>query len=356
MDKKKERDEWGVMEATYLLSDREIDREKWLEECFPPWGQYVNWQIDNTKAEKGKFHLWWFGGPSWGMKLGDDVFVLDIYAGPSIVTRYENSGDCQNTGASYLHWMRLNAQVVDIWKFKRVDAYFITHHHTDHCDIYTVKAFLKTTNCKFVGPKVTAMILRGWGVPDDRIVEVAPGDTVKYGNVEVAVEQNFDMNALRTTIGLPKDAKITPKMKDVAVTYIFKSEAGNIAFIGDGTYHNGFYGVGQRHKVDVLIANMGHNANGTYDKLTPYDVYRLGKAMGAKVIIPDHYENWANTYIDPAQLERIVKENDPDMKTVILQNGAHFVYPDDADIGRYHYPDWQERYDWRKAPYARDEE
>lgn len=352
----KERDDWGVIEATYMLTDREITREKWLEECFPPWGMYINHQIEHTVAQKGKIYLWWFGGPSWGIKIQDEFFLLDNYAGPAIVTRYENSGDCQNTGADRLHWMRLNAQVIDIWKFKQVDAVFMTHHHCDHCDIYTVKALLQTTKAKFIGPKITAMVLKGWGVPEDRIIQVKPGDTIPFKNTEVVVEKNFDMNALKTRIGLPEGTNIDPVMDDAAVTFIFKTEGGNAAFIGDGTYHNGFFGVGQRNKIDLAVVNMGHNPSGSYDKLSPYDAYRIGKALNTKVLIPDHYENWACTYIEPDELETITKHNDPEMKTVILKTGAMFVYPDDQNIGRYKYPDWQERFDWRKARYTLENE
>ncbi|MCC8189814.1 MAG: MBL fold metallo-hydrolase [Planctomycetes bacterium] len=352
-----ERDEWGVLECTYMLTDREMDRQKWLEECFPPWGTYINHQLDNTVTDPAKLYLWWLGGPSWAIKSGEEIFLLDNYAGPGIVTRIENSGDCQNTGAEYLHWLRLNPQLVDIWKFQRLDALFITHHHSDHCCLYTVKALLQTTNCKFIGPKITCKVLRGWGVPEDRIIEVKPGDTLPFAAMEVAVEQNFDMNALKTNVGLPAgEAVEEPTMKDVAVTYIFKTASGGVAFIGDGTYHNGFYGVGQRHAIDVAITNMGHNANGSYDKLTPYDVLRVGQALGARVIIPDHYDNWANTHMDPIKLEQIVRDNDPNMKTVIMQWGGRFVFPDDENMGRYKYPDWQERYDWRKARYTLEEE
>lgn len=355
MSSTKKRDEWGILEASYMLSDREITRQDWLEECFPPWGLYVNQQMEEDVVPAGKVNLWWMGGPSWGMKVQDQVFLIDNYAGPSMVTRYENSGDCQSTGASHLHWMRLNPQVVDIWRFKDIEALLITHHHADHCDIYTVKALLETTNAKFVGPKMTTAVLSGWGVPKDRIVEVKPGDRLSFKGMDVVVEENFDTNALNTLVGLPSGTKNSFTMADAAVTFIVESDGGNIAFLGDGTYHDGFFGVGQRNKVDVTVLNMGHNAAGANDKLTPYDAYRIGKALGTKVLVPDHYDNWTCTYMEPDELEQIVRQNDPSMKVVILKPGARFVYPDDQDIGRYKYPDWQERFDWRKARYSKDE-
>ena len=169
---------------------------------------------------------------------------------------------------------------------------------------------------------------------------------------KLSVEENFDMNALKTTVGLPKGMKNVFTMADAAVSFIFNTRVGNFAFLGDGTYDNGFFGVGQRNKVDVTILNMGHNPAGANDKLTPFDAYRIGKALGTKVIIPDHYDNWGCAQMEPDELEDTVKRNDPTMKTLILKPGAMFVYPDDKDIGRYKYPDWQERFDWRKAMYT----
>ena len=117
-----------------------------------------------------------------------------------------------------------------------------------------------------------------------------------------------------------------------------------MAFLGDTLYNNGYAGVGARHKIDVTIVNMGHNAPGGTDKLTPFDAYRVGQALKTEVLIPDHYENWASTTIDPEQLESIVNHNDTRIKTVILKWGAKFIYPADKNIGRYRYPDWRERY------------
>ena len=106
----------------------------------------------------------------------------------------------------------------------------------------------------------------------------------------------------------------------------------------------------------MTILNIGHNPSGSYDKLTPWDAFRVAKALNSKVVIPDHYENWACTFLDPDQLEEIVKKNDPTIKTVILRPGALFVYPDDQDIKRFKYPDWQERFHWEKARYTLEDE
>jgi L-ascorbate 6-phosphate lactonase len=149
--------------------------------------------------------------------------------------------------------------------------------------------------------------------------------------------------ATKTTTGLDKSVGALD-YDDVAVTFIFKTSGGNIAFLGDTIYHNGYAAVGRRNKIDVAIVNMGHNAPGGTDKLTPFDAFRVAQALRAKVVIPDHYENWASSVIDPEQLSWIVKNNDPKMKTVILKVGARFTYPDDQDIGVYRYPDWRDRY------------
>lgn len=97
------------------------------------------------------------------------------------------------------------------------------------------------------------------------------------------------------------------------------------------------------------------NAPGATDKMTPYDCARLGEALKAKVLIPDHYENWANTSSDPnlltTQFERIVSENTPDIKTVIMLCGGRFVYPDDQNIKRYRYPNFSDRYNPEKSVY-----
>jgi L-ascorbate 6-phosphate lactonase len=216
----------------------------------------------------------------------------------------------------------------------------MTHLHQDHCNIYTIKATQANTNCKYMGPRPTIEKTRRFQVPEARLVQVKPGDELPLRGATVKVLINYDEIARRTRVpvGQPRS------YGESAVSYLFETDGGNILFLGDSVYHNGYKAIGDRYKIDVTICDMGHNVPGATDKMTPWDIFRVGQALRKRILIPDHYDNWANTQIDPAQLERIVRENEPSMKTVIMLAGGKFVYPDDQYIGRYKYPDYRESY------------
>lgn len=72
-----------------------------------------------------------------------------------------------------MNWLRLNPQVIDPFSFNRVDGVFCTHVHNDHCDIYTVKGTMQTTDAKYVAPPETVKRLKEFEVPDDRIITAA---------------------------------------------------------------------------------------------------------------------------------------------------------------------------------------
>ena len=86
--------------------------------------------------------------------------------------------------------------------------------------------------------------------------------------------------------------------------------------------------------------------------MSPWDVWRVAEALNAKKVIPDHHDNYGNYYEDPSYLDFIVshksKEKQIDMRAVSLLPGARYSHPEDMNIGRYVYPDWRERMNWKK--------
>ena len=194
----------GILRGDYLNEDRTVTRQDWLEEVFPEWGTLLNQQIENDVVAPGTVALWWLSGPSWCLKTSaGGVFLIDCYSGPSMYTSYGYCGVCRIGGAPTINWIRLSPMVHDPWKFKTLDASFMTHLHQDHCDIYTIKATLATTNCKYVGPMSTILKTRKFQVPEERIIQVKPGDELPIRGATVKVLVNYDDIARRT--GVPVD-------------------------------------------------------------------------------------------------------------------------------------------------------
>lgn len=342
----------GLLSGLYIRTNREITRDDWLREAFPEWGTFLNHEIEEYPVPKGSVSLWFCGGPSWVLKTDEGgIFLIDQFAGPSHYTTRDYCGVCKQSGADSLNWLRLNPQVIDPFSFNRIDGVFSTHVHNDHCDIYTVKGAMQTTDCKFYASAEAVKRLREFEVPEDRIVLAKVGESVKVPGAEVDFLINYDDCAIKTGEG---DAL---SYEDAAVSFLFRTSAGNILFMGDTWYNDGYVAVGQNYEIDVAVFDMGANAPGATDKMTPYDCARLGKTLNAKVLIPDHWENWANSAMDGSllvdQFERIVHENTPEIKTVIMRCAGRFDYPKDQDIGRYRYPNQSDRYCLEKSVFAK---
>jgi L-ascorbate 6-phosphate lactonase len=343
----------GIIAGDYVNQNHDIDRDQWLRDSFPEWGTLLNQEIENRQVPKGEVSIWWCGGPSWILKTDEGgIFFIDQYCGPSMYTSYYYCGVCKQAGAESINWIRLNPQVIDPWKFNQLDGVFCTHAHQDHCDIYAVKAALKTTNAPFYAPPIAADKLRRFEVPEDRIVVAKVGESVKVKGAEVEFLICYDQTAIKTGEG---DVNIP--FEEAACCYLFKTSGGNILFMGDTWYHDGYVAIKENYDIDVAIFDMGSNAPGATDKMTPYDCARVGQTIGAKLLIPDHYDNWANTAGDPEllvnQFVRIVEENTPEIKTMIMRCGGRFDYPKDQNNKRYRYPNGSENYDFSKSSFSK---
>ena len=193
--------------------------------------------------------------------------------------------------------------------------------------------------------------LKGFKVPEERIHMAKVGETIQGKGCEIEVLHCFDDTAIRTT----KNEDVLP-YELACCSYLFKTSGGNIMFLGDTWFSDGYVGIGNSHDIDVCIFDLGFNAPGATDKMTPYDCCRVAQNLKAKVMIPDHYDNWANCAGDPSvltrQLEYLAPDICPDTKTVIMACGGRFLYPQDQDIKRYSYPDGSEDYHFERGEFA----
>ena len=122
--------------------------------------------------------------------------------------------------------------------------------------------------------------MRNFQVPEKRIRVVRPGQSYKIKDIEVEILPNYDRIATMTGgPGVKVEPGVRRPFDDVAATFFFKIGGYNFCHLADSLFQNA-YVTFKKHKIDVLSVNIGYNAPGGTDKMTPYDAVRLAEAAG----------------------------------------------------------------------------
>lgn len=116
-------------------------------------------------SKKKGIHLLWEGNDSWliygeGKMIG---FDLDLY-------NVERIKPCS-----------LNVDLLA----KNLELHFISHEHEDHFNELTCKLLLEKGKCTFIIPKSCKEKAKKIGIPNERILEVEPGDNFKYKDISI---------------------------------------------------------------------------------------------------------------------------------------------------------------------------
>jgi len=256
------------------------------------WGNALLREIEGLKIEKGSVAIWSIGGAGIVYKSSESTCYIDPYVG----------------GSTPPDFMRMIAVPFDPAEVNVVDALISTHGHADHCEEDTVRTFAHRSRTIFIGPRSSTELFREWGIGEERIVELKPNDRAKVGNVSIEGHASYDPDV------------------ESSLTYVIEAEGIRVFHSGDTKFHEGFIRIGERGGVDIALLTLGRNPPGHKPYMNACDVVEVARDLGARTLVPIHWDIFKRTSENPHLVSKIVSEWGLDIKVNVLRLGDKLVY------------------------------
>jgi L-ascorbate metabolism protein UlaG (beta-lactamase superfamily) len=160
----------------------------------------------------------------------------------------------------------------------------ISHAHRDHLDLPSLRRLAGWV--AVVVPPRCAPLVKGLGF--GRVVELAPGQSFNYADVEITAVAAFHQGS----------RGLWDRGWRGAVGYLVRSAGASVYFAGSTGYFSGFEELGRRLHPDVaLLPVAGYEPlDLRQDNLSPLDAVQAFADLGAKLLVPIGYGSFPLGY------------------------------------------------------------
>ena len=175
---------------------------------------------------------------------------------------------------------RLHEVPVPLDELPPVDAVLISHDHYDHLDRPTVRALLTSSSAPFLVPLGIGVHLRGWGVPDDRIVELDWDGSTTIGAL-----------TLTCTEARHFSGRFLTRDTTLWASWAIAGPRHRVFFGGDTGYTPAFAELGARlGPFDLTLLPIGaYNDAWHAIHMDPEEAVRAHGDLGGRVLLPIHW-------------------------------------------------------------------
>lgn len=243
--------------------------------------------LSSTDSSVG-FKIWWLGQSGFLIQWQGQHLLFDPYLSDSLSIKYAHTDKPH---------VRMSERAIEPALLTMIDVVTSSHNHTDHLDADTlVPLFKANPDIQFVIPEANRAFVADrlkcrldWpiGLNDNQNIEIA--GFVLYG--VPAAHNTLD----RDELGRCKYMGFVAEFGDYRVYHS-----------GDTLWYNGLVEILKPFSVDVAFLPINGNKpeRRVAGNLSAEEAARLGREIGAKLVIPHHYDLFTFNTEDPHEFKK----------------------------------------------------
>lgn len=243
-------------------------------------------------------HVWWLGQSGYLVHAGGITVLFDPYLSDSLTRKYADTDKPH---------VRMTELVVSPGRLTDVNLVTSSHLHTDHLDAETLRPLVAANpRIRLVCPESQRRLSRERsGLPDERILGLdVPDEGTPHGR---SVPSIVEVDGVRIE-AIPAAHETLDRDREGRFLYL----GFVVQWAGWTFYHSGdtvpYAGMEDRLKgrgIDVAFLPINGRApeRRVSGNLWGHEAARLAKAVGARVVIPGHYEMFAFNTATPEEFE-----------------------------------------------------
>ena len=230
--------------------------------------------VKRAAASEFVVHLWWLGQSGFLIKYGNRFLLIDPYLSDSLTKKYASTDKPH---------VRMSERVVDPARLDFVDVVTSSHNHTDHLDAETLIPLMKANPAmRVVVPAANREFAAERLKVDPATLLVADeGKTINVAGFLVTGIVAAHPQVERDEQGRSK-----------YLGYVIEAGFCTIYHSGDTLWHDAIVEQVKQFKIDLALLpiNGDRPQRRVAGNLDGPQAARLAKAIGARMVIPCHYD------------------------------------------------------------------
>ena len=255
-------------------------------------------------------HIWWLGQSGFLLQHNGKHLLFDPYLSDSLSEKYAYTDKPH---------LRISERVVDPARLNRIDVVTSSHNHTDHLDADTLLPLIAANPAlQFVIPEANrAFVADRLGQGSDWL---GPDWPIGLTNGQTVTVADFVFH------GVPaahNERERDERGFDKFMGYVVQTGPYTVYHSGDTLWYDGLVDALRPFGVDVAFLPINGNKpeRRVAGNLDPDEAARLGRDIGAKLVIPHHYDLFAFNTADPADFVRACEQYGTPQRVMQLGEG-----------------------------------